>query len=315
MAHTWQAKADALIAERDAKIPKEWLLAPDVAKAAHPRVLSVFADSGLLTPGELEITDFKNDATSLLARLANGSLSAVQVTLAFCKRAAIAQQLTNCLVDFFPEEALQRAKELDEYLQTHGKPIGALWRPAPAFKLTATGPLHGLPMFAVPPDRSSAHAEAQLHQGPPCSERQRRRSWLQHSRVGRQEDVPGRCAMGRSPAHCGRRLLLPHHHCASFGARTTRLISLAAPSHHAFVGAGHLHAFWLTLRQRDELVLGCHFKPVEHDAQPWRVRFICTLLEDSPIPCRSSGGEAALMAACGSPFGLGWAPLRKPCTA
>jgi hypothetical protein len=37
----------------------------------------------------------------------------------------------NCSLEFFPEMALARAKELDEYLQKNGKPVG---------------PLHGLPI-------------------------------------------------------------------------------------------------------------------------------------------------------------------------
>lgn len=37
----------------------------------------------------------------------------------------------NCCHEYFPELALQRAKELDEYLETNGKPMG---------------PLHGLPI-------------------------------------------------------------------------------------------------------------------------------------------------------------------------
>jgi len=71
------------------------------------------------------------DATEILARLATGKVSAVQVASAFCKRAAIAQQLINCLVDFFPEAALTRAQELDSYYAEHKKPVG---------------PLHGLPI-------------------------------------------------------------------------------------------------------------------------------------------------------------------------
>ncbi len=37
----------------------------------------------------------------------------------------------NCLADFFPEEALERARELDTILAKTGKPVG---------------PLHGLPV-------------------------------------------------------------------------------------------------------------------------------------------------------------------------
>jgi amidase len=123
----WQAKAQKLIDERDAAIPKEWRLQPQVLKAAHPRVQSVFASCGILSKEELEITDMKNDATDLLAKLANGSLTSVAVTTAFLKRAAIAHQLTNCLVEIFPEEALETARARDAYFAKHKKPIGENW--------------------------------------------------------------------------------------------------------------------------------------------------------------------------------------------
>ncbi|OJJ59809.1 hypothetical protein ASPSYDRAFT_78137 [Aspergillus sydowii CBS 593.65] len=63
--------------------------------------------------------------------LAAGKLTSVTVTTAFCKRAAIAHQLTNCLHEFFPEMALARAQYLDDYMAEHKKP---------------KGPLHGLPI-------------------------------------------------------------------------------------------------------------------------------------------------------------------------
>jgi len=86
--------------------------------------------SGLLSARELEITESYTTA-QLLSGLAKGVLSSLDVTTAFCKRAAIAQQLTNCLTEVFYDRALARAKELDEYLASNGKPLG---------------PLHGLPI-------------------------------------------------------------------------------------------------------------------------------------------------------------------------
>jgi amidase len=86
--------------------------------------------SGLLTTRELEITENYSTA-QLLSGLTKGVLSSLEVTTAFCKRAAIAQQLTNCLTEVFYDAALIRAKELDDYLAANGKP---------------SGPLHGLPI-------------------------------------------------------------------------------------------------------------------------------------------------------------------------
>lgn len=77
---------------------------------------------GVLTPKQLEITS--QDATTLLSMLHAGELSAVEVTEAFCARAAVAHQMVNCLTAFFPDEALALAKHLDE-VRTR-KPIGEL---------------------------------------------------------------------------------------------------------------------------------------------------------------------------------------------
>lgn len=56
--------------------------------------LDVPRRSGILTDRELEITESHNLA-SLLKGLASGDLTSSEVTLAFSKRAAIAQQLVR----------------------------------------------------------------------------------------------------------------------------------------------------------------------------------------------------------------------------
>lgn len=48
-----------------------------------------------------------------------------------CQRAAIAQQLTNCLTEIFFDDALKRAEELDAHLASNKSPLG---------------PLHGVPV-------------------------------------------------------------------------------------------------------------------------------------------------------------------------
>ena len=50
---------------------------------------------------------------------------------AFCKRAAIAQQVTKCLTEIFFDKALKRARELDGHLLRTGEVVG---------------PLHGVPV-------------------------------------------------------------------------------------------------------------------------------------------------------------------------
>ncbi|GKZ26505.1 hypothetical protein AbraIFM66951_002586 [Aspergillus brasiliensis] len=117
----------------DAQIPSEWRLSEKFLAGipnGHLIEADVVRGSGILSEKELRITE-DYTATTLLVELSNGSLSSVEVTTAFCKRAAIAQQLTSCLTEHFFQRAIERAQFLDEYLQREKKPFG---------------PLHGLPI-------------------------------------------------------------------------------------------------------------------------------------------------------------------------
>lgn len=122
----WEEKAAKRKAEVNDAIPQEWRLKE---LPSTDSVMSVPKDSGILSADELAITE--SSATELVRDLASGKLTAVAVTTAFLKRAALAHQTTNCLHAFYPEYALERAKYLDEYLAKNKKPIG---------------PLHGLPV-------------------------------------------------------------------------------------------------------------------------------------------------------------------------
>ncbi|KAL7336320.1 general amidase GmdB, partial [Rhodotorula toruloides] len=148
-----------------AKIPADWriderLLAPawvDVAAQdpdeVEQRVDGVLASSGILSEDELRIVH--SDATATVNKLQRGEWSAVAVVTgvslanplsrsfttltvarsrsdeAFCKSAAIAQQLYRCCTELFFDRALKRAHELDDHFSKTGKPVG---------------PLHGLPI-------------------------------------------------------------------------------------------------------------------------------------------------------------------------
>ncbi|KAF8246482.1 amidase signature enzyme [Wilcoxina mikolae CBS 423.85] len=123
--------------ERDSKIPDQWRL-QNIDKS-RTDVISVPRECGLLTDRELDITE-NYDAKGIVDAIARQRWTAEEVTIAFCKRAAIAQQLVNCLTEIFFDPAIDRARYLDNYLQEHGKPIG---------------PLHGLPIsvkdsFSIP---------------------------------------------------------------------------------------------------------------------------------------------------------------------
>lgn len=79
--------------ERQSKIPEEWLL-PSNQYHGATNVMQVPRTCGILSDIECQITsDF--DATALLEKLKDGVWSAELVTVAFCKRAAIAQQLVR----------------------------------------------------------------------------------------------------------------------------------------------------------------------------------------------------------------------------
>ena len=129
MSQTWQSIAVRKQEQRASCIPKEWLLPSPVDETRH-NVLDVPRECGILSEDDLQITE-QFDATALLSGLSNGFLRSVDVVTAFCKRAAIAQQVTNCLSEMFFQDAAVRAKQLDDYFAKTGKPMG---------------PLHGLPI-------------------------------------------------------------------------------------------------------------------------------------------------------------------------
>ncbi|GKZ21627.1 hypothetical protein AbraIFM66951_005167 [Aspergillus brasiliensis] len=116
-----QAKRQAIL---DA-IPQQWR----IQHVSPPLDVTGEFIQGFLTSREIEITEA--DAVAITAQTTSGNWSAVEVTEAFCHRAAIAHQLVNCLHEIFFEDALRVAKELDEHLAATGKP---------------KGPLHGLPV-------------------------------------------------------------------------------------------------------------------------------------------------------------------------
>ena len=91
---TWQDKAEAKVAETKSKIPKEWRLhEDDLLAAKKQRQLSGPFIEGFLSAQELEITS--NAAAPLVSKLQSGHYTALQVTTAFCKRAAIAHQIVS----------------------------------------------------------------------------------------------------------------------------------------------------------------------------------------------------------------------------
>lgn len=110
-------------------IPQQWRITRDLKAHDQSNSLALIPNYGILSQRQLEITSLT--ASEVLRRIQGGQLKAAEVAEAFCARAAIAHQLVNCLTDFFPEEAIEKAKALDDEYSKTGKPVG---------------PLHGMPM-------------------------------------------------------------------------------------------------------------------------------------------------------------------------
>jgi amidase len=125
----WQQAAAEKRQALQSSIPASHRLPPHLqAKANEDELLPSsreILESGLLSPLEIEITDI-DDAAVLVDRIATRTYTAVQVTEAFCKRASIAQQTTNCLTEIMYSQALARAQSLDEYQAKEGKTMGIL---------------------------------------------------------------------------------------------------------------------------------------------------------------------------------------------
>lgn len=130
---TWQAIAAKKRESAYEKIPNEWRLSTEklegLGQASNANVLNIPRESGILSARELEITE-KYDAVALLEQLASGKFSSTEVTLAFSKRAAIAQQVVST-------SKMQLIVEMHEYL------VNMLYRPAASLKHFSTRPLQG----------------------------------------------------------------------------------------------------------------------------------------------------------------------------
>lgn len=94
---SWEELAKQKRAAQYARIPAAWRLSQpniDRYKQSERGVLHVPRECGLLSSSEIKITE-NYDAVALVSELRSGTLTAVEVTTAFCKRAALAQQLVR----------------------------------------------------------------------------------------------------------------------------------------------------------------------------------------------------------------------------
>ncbi|CAI6336226.1 unnamed protein product [Periconia digitata] len=120
----WETVSSQKKEEQWKRIPSEWRL-PVPPPQQTTNLLPLIRQSNILTEQELDITE-NYDATALAAAIRTRKLKVVDVTRAFCKRAALAHQLTNCLTEIFFHDALDRARELDAHLDAGNPPLGLL---------------------------------------------------------------------------------------------------------------------------------------------------------------------------------------------
>lgn len=94
---SWQDLVAEKRRECAQKIPREWTLSAEQL-SVPPRLLEYDLPRrcGLLSELELDLTE-NFTAEQLLVKLASGNVRSLDVTTAFCKRAAIAQQVVCSL--------------------------------------------------------------------------------------------------------------------------------------------------------------------------------------------------------------------------
>ncbi|XHG08438.1 hypothetical protein AWENTII_011537 [Aspergillus wentii] len=127
--NTWQSLGAAKRQSILDAIPPKWRIQEPIPPPAELRDVTGPYIQQFLKAREIEITE--TDAVGIVDKTTTGNWTAVEVTEAFCHRAALAHQLVSCLHEIFFDSAIEDAKRLDAYFAEHKKPIG---------------PLHGLPV-------------------------------------------------------------------------------------------------------------------------------------------------------------------------
>lgn len=129
-AKSWEEVRDAKASEIKSQIPSEYIIPADLLPPADQRnITSFISESGFFTDKEVGIT--ASSASRITKEVVEKKWTAEEVTRAFCKSAAVAHQLTNCLTYAQFDKAIAQAKALDEEYAATGK---------------AKGPLHGVPV-------------------------------------------------------------------------------------------------------------------------------------------------------------------------
>ncbi|KAL2201849.1 putative general amidase GmdA [Sarocladium strictum] len=126
---SWQEQARKKRESILAAIPPEWRLPQPLPSAEEQRDVTGPYVQQFLSAREVEITE--SDAVTITKYTTTGKWTATEVVSAFCHRAALAHQLTNCLHEIFFDQAIAHARKLDSQFAAGNGPIG---------------PLHGLPV-------------------------------------------------------------------------------------------------------------------------------------------------------------------------
>ncbi|KND86633.1 Acetamidase [Tolypocladium ophioglossoides CBS 100239] len=125
----WQSEAAQKRQSLHDLIPSEWILRGDLPPANVQKDVADGFVHQYLSDTEVKYTEA--EASTILRLIRLGRWTARDVVGAFCHRAALAHQMTNCLHEIFFEAALDDAQRLDDHLARTGTPVG---------------PLHGLPV-------------------------------------------------------------------------------------------------------------------------------------------------------------------------
>ncbi|EPY18558.1 amidase [Angomonas deanei] len=129
----WLPKVEAFRRARELSIPDHYKVpAEEVPKDLDEKpfdTIHYLQTTPHISAEEREITNLS--VTQLAEAIASGKYTAVQVFEAYAHRTVVLNQFTNHVFEFFLDEGLERAKELDAYYQTHKKTVG---------------PLHGVPV-------------------------------------------------------------------------------------------------------------------------------------------------------------------------
>lgn len=128
----WQELAESKRQSVLDLIPTKWRLPQPFPSTENQKDVTGSYGHQYLEPKEIEITE--SDAVHIVAQMSSGKWTATEVVTAFCHRASIVHQLTNCLHEIFFEQAIADAKALDEQFAAGNGPIGPLHRLPISFK-------------------------------------------------------------------------------------------------------------------------------------------------------------------------------------